>query len=119
MAQKCVRQAPKRVASQPDRDENQQNLAEGLVRDRLQRATLVSGSSAGADRELDGQDSDDPVDHAAGSEAGAAEHLESRGVLDLVCRRLGMPDGHRPCGTLNTHRRINEGTGSPGTRHVS
>jgi hypothetical protein len=36
-----------------------------LLRDRFQRALLVRRLAAGPERELEGEDADDPVDHAA------------------------------------------------------
>ena len=47
-----MEQPPERVAREPDRHDNQHHLAKRLMRDRLQRAALVGGLAAGADREL-------------------------------------------------------------------
>ena len=51
-------------------------FAKRLSGDCLQRATLVGGLTAGAERELDCQDADDSVDDGARDEAGPGEDLE-------------------------------------------
>src|SRR5436190_4581194 len=103
MAEKRVKQPPERIPGQPDRDENQQHLAERLMSDRLQRTALVRRLSAGTDCEFDRQDPDDPVDDTARDEAGPGKRFERRGTLDAVCRCLRTTDGPCCCRIPNAH----------------
>ena len=76
MADRGAHEPPERVAAEADRDEREQDLAERLVRDRLQRPLLVRQLAAVAERELQGENPDDPVDEPAGDEPGPREPLE-------------------------------------------
>jgi hypothetical protein len=48
-------QAPEGVAAETDREERKQDLAEGLVRDCVQRTLLVSQLASVTERELKGE----------------------------------------------------------------
>ena len=67
---------PERVAAEADRDEGEQNLAERLMRDRMEGALLVRQLAAVAERQLEREHADDPVDQTPGHEAGTREVLE-------------------------------------------
>ena len=83
-----MQKPPQGVAGKADRDGDEQEPAERLVRDRLQRSALIGGLPAGAECELERQDPDDPVDEAPGGEPGAGEDLEGGGLPDVFSRRL-------------------------------
>ena len=61
-------QPPEGVAAETDRDEREQDLAERLVRDRVQRALLVRQLASVTECELEGENPDDSVDEPAGDE---------------------------------------------------
>src|SRR5206468_7121727 len=71
MTEQDMDEAPERVAGQSDRHERQEHFPERLVGDRLQRAALVGRLPANPESELDGQDPDHAVDHAARNETRA------------------------------------------------
>src|SRR4029450_10992970 len=75
------------MAAEPDRDEDEQELAKGLVRHSVQRALLVLELAALAEGDLERQESDDRVDQATGDEARARKPFEPAGSRDsLACR---------------------------------
>ena len=113
VAQEDVHEAPQGVAGKADRDGYEEEPAERLVRDRLQRSALVGGLPAGAECELERQDPDDPVDEAPGGEPGASEHLEGSGLPDVFSRRLELPDGGGLGSILDAHH------AAPGTHSVT
>lgn len=115
MPEHCVHQPPQGISGEPDCHENQQDLTERLLRDRLQRAALVGRLAARADSELDRQDADDRVDRGSCGEAAAAEHLESGRLLDLAGRLLAAPKGQRSSRVLNANRKTNDDAPVPGT----
>ncbi len=83
---------PERVAGETDRDERQEQLAEGLVRNGVQRALLVRELPPVPDRELEREDPDDRVDEAAGHESAAGEELERPRVNEVAPGRLRRPE---------------------------
>ena len=74
------------------------------MRDRLERPLLARRLSACADRELEGEDPDDPVDQPAGDEAGPGEQLERIAPRDLLAAAAGLPELR-----LAAHRRTDNG----------
>ena len=78
-------------------------LPNGALRDRLQRALLVRRLAAVAERELQREDPDDPVDHAARDEAGACQPLEAVGARDPFSLVLGLADRRT---TLRRHAHV-------------
>jgi hypothetical protein len=58
------------------------SVPSGLVRVGLERALLVRGLTADADRELHREDADDPVHQPAGDEADARGPLEAAALDD-------------------------------------
>jgi hypothetical protein len=90
MADGGAQEPPERVAEEPDRHQDEQDLPAGLLRDLGQRPLLVGRLAAGAERQLEGEDADDRVDRAAGDEARAREPLEPARVRDRISGRLGL-----------------------------
>ena len=84
-AERGAGEPPHRVAREADRERDQHRPAEWLVRERAHGALLVGRLAAAADRELQRQEADDPVDEAARDEPGAGEPLE-RPAVDEVAR---------------------------------
>jgi hypothetical protein len=81
---------PQAVAEKPDRDQAEQDLAERAARDGLQRTLLVGRLAARAEGDLDGQDADEDVDHAAGDEPGTGQPFELLAARDVLSGRLGV-----------------------------
>ena len=102
--EKRADEPPARIAGEADRDEDQEHLTERLVRDRLERPLLARRLSACADRELEGEDPDDPVDQPAGDEAGPGEQLERIAPRDLLTAAASLPELR-----LAAHRRTDNG----------
>ena len=69
MPDRSANQPPEGVAAETDRDEREQDLAERLMRDRVQRALLVRQLASVTERELEGENPDDSVDERAGDES--------------------------------------------------
>ena len=88
---------PEGVAGQADGHQDQQHLAERLARDGVERALLVGRLAAVAERQLDGQEPDDPVDDAAGDQPGAGQPLELRPPRHPLALRLRLADGRPSC----------------------
>jgi hypothetical protein len=61
-------QAPERVTAETDREEREQDLAERLLRNRVQRTLLVRQLASVTECELEGENPDDCVDEPAGDE---------------------------------------------------
>ena len=95
VADRRAHEPPERVAGQADRHEDQERLAERLLRDRVQRALLVRRLAAVAEGELDGEDADDRVDRPArrdarrGPATRTAASCATSSPLDCA-RRTGM-----------------------------
>ncbi len=71
-------EAPERVTAEADRDENEEELSEGLMRDGMESALLVCDLPALSERESKREKADNPVDDTARDEPGAGECLEDR-----------------------------------------
>src|SRR5205085_11032439 len=84
MSEQSVSEPPERKSRQADRDQDQEQLAERLVRDRLQRALLVRRLPAGAEGELDREYADDRVDQAPRNEPRASQPIEPAAPRDLL-----------------------------------
>ena len=93
MPEQGVDQPPERIAGQADRDQDEEHLAEGLLRDRFKSPLLVGGPAADAQGKLEGEDADDPVDQAARDEAGAGQPLEAVALCDLLPTHTRALDG--------------------------
>ena len=79
--------------------EHEQDLAERLLGERLERPLLVRRLAAVAERQLEREHGDDAVDHAAGGETRAGEPLEAvraRDPFALLLAHLGR--------SLHAHR---------------
>ena len=92
----AARRAARRVPGHADRHDDQERLAERLLRDRLQGALLVRRLPAVPDGQLDRENTDDRVDRPAGDEAGSGEPLELPRCVDVLALRLGLTDRHCP-----------------------
>jgi hypothetical protein len=77
VAERRTEQPPQGLAGERDCDEDEQRMPKRLVCDRLQRALLIGGGTAAADRELPGEDADDHVYEPARDEAGPGRPLEA------------------------------------------
>jgi hypothetical protein len=84
VAEERSHEPPEAVAPQADRDEDEQHVPERLVGDRRQSALLVCRLAARSECELHGENSDDPVDHAARDESCPGKPLEAGAVRDPV-----------------------------------
>ena len=93
MTEQGASEPPKRVTRKTDRHQDQEDLPEGLLGNRLQGAALASRLAAGPDCELDGEDADHAVDDAARNETRSRKRLEPRGVFDLLTGSFGPSDG--------------------------
>ena len=78
VAERGAEEPPERVAAEPDREQREEDVAEGLVLDRAKRALLVRDLAAVPDCQVEGEQADDPVDERARDEAGAREDREER-----------------------------------------
>ena len=76
MAEGGPEQPPERVAAEADREEREQDVTEGLLLDRPQRALLVRDLAAVPDRQVEGEEADDPVDERPRDEPGARQDRE-------------------------------------------
>ena len=92
VADRGAHEAPDRVTGHADGDEDQERLAERLLRDLREGALLVRRLAAAAERELDGEHADDRVDHAAGGDAGARQPLELLGPGEVAALALRAAD---------------------------
>src|SRR5437764_1398092 len=107
-ADQAEHHTPRKVADRPDPCDP---LADGKAHlGGLHRARLVRHVPAGAEGDLDREDADDAVDHAAGDEAGARERLEGGALANLVARALGLLDRRRLAWCVNAHAPENGGT---------
>ena len=95
MAEQRADEPPQGVAGEACRDQSQEDLSEGLRRDRLQRALLARIRVAVADGELDREDPDDDVDGAASDEAGARHPFVAAAPCDVLTGASGAPHGLR------------------------
>ena len=66
MPERSADEPPERIAAEPDRDERQEELAERLMGNRVQRSLLVRQLAAVTERDLEREDPDDPVDQRRG-----------------------------------------------------
>ena len=88
-AERGVREPPRGVAAEPDGQERHEPPSERLVRDGSERPLVIGRLPARSERELDREDADDRVDHAARDEARAREDGKGRAVDERVARARG------------------------------
>ena len=94
-AERRPQEPPGGVAEQAEGDDRQQHRAERLVGDRPQRALLVGGLAAVAERELGRQHADHDVDHAARRDPESREPAEAARAAEAMAVRAGPVDGER------------------------
>ena len=98
MPDRGAEQPPEGVATEPDRDEREQELAERLVRDRVQCALLVRDLASVPERQPERENADDSVDEPPRDEACAGERFERMGALDTLANAPGGTNcATRPC----------------------
>src|SRR5690242_17545494 len=85
-----LHEPPHRVPAQPDRDREQERVAEWLLLDRLHRALLVDAFRGGVHGHLDREQPDGRVNHASGDEADPGHRLEGGAVGGGGARRAGI-----------------------------
>ena len=90
VAERGADEPPERVAAEADRDEREEQLAERLMRDRVQRALLVRQLAAVTECDLEREDADDRVDRGRGrrSRLARATRRPSTGRSLPVARRV-------------------------------
>ena len=93
MAEDGPEQAPDRVAAESDRQNREQDVTEGLLLDRSERTLLVRDLTPVPDREVEGEEADDPVDEGPRDEPGAREDLEGCALDKLLAPRARGAQG--------------------------
>ena len=92
VADRGAHEPPDRVAGHADGHEDQERLAERLLRDLREGALLVGRLAAAAERELDREHADDRVDHAARGDSGAGQPLELTAPREVTALALRAAD---------------------------
>ena len=117
VADERLHEPPERVAAKADGDRDQQPVAERLVLDRLHRSALIGRLPGRMHRDLDREQADGGVDHAARDESEPGQRLERRAVGHLTTGGSGLcldaaHVGSPPLGWAGTHTVIAAGSTS-------
>ena len=91
-SQRRADEPPERVAAEADRNESEQDFAEGLVGNGMKGTLLVRELAAVADSDVEREDADDAVDDPARHEASPPEQLEGPRVDETISGRAGLRD---------------------------
>ena len=86
MAERRAEEAPDGVAAKTHGEQREQEMAEGLPLDRLQRALLVGDLAAVPGGQVEGKDTDDCVNQAARDEPGARQVFEQLRIDETIAR---------------------------------